>query len=59
MRALKSTVVIVTHHHSNVRDADNVYVLEHGRITEQGRYEDLRTIPQLSYEPSPSSVVAK
>jgi len=41
----KSSVVIVTHRHSSVHKADNVYVLEKGRIVEQGRFEDLRAIP--------------
>jgi len=39
------TVVIVTHRHSSVREADRVYVLEQGRVVEQGRFEDLQTIP--------------
>ncbi|WP_309032264.1 ATP-binding cassette domain-containing protein, partial [Streptomyces alfalfae] len=33
--------VIVTHQLENTRVADRVIVMEEGRITEQGRYEDL------------------
>ena len=53
------TVVIVTHRHANVREADNVYVLEHGRIAEQGRFQDLRQLPQLGLETSPASIVIR
>ena len=53
----KSTVVIVTHRHSNVREADNVYVLEQSRVVEQGQFKDLRSVRQPSHETSPTSVV--
>ncbi|MEL5953338.1 ATP-binding cassette domain-containing protein [Streptomyces sp. CLV115] len=33
--------VVVTHRLENTRIADHIVVMEHGRITEQGRYEDL------------------
>jgi len=47
------TVVIVTHRHSSVCDADKVYVLEQGRILEQGRFKDLQTIPiETEFRPS-------
>ncbi|WP_280871921.1 ATP-binding cassette domain-containing protein [Streptomyces sp. MJP52] len=33
--------VVVTHRLENTRIADHIVVMEHGRITEQGRYDDL------------------
>ncbi|MER7541031.1 ATP-binding cassette domain-containing protein [Streptomyces sp. NPDC097704] len=33
--------IVVTHHLENTRIADHIVVMEHGRITEQGRYDDL------------------
>ncbi|GGV89196.1 ABC transporter [Streptomyces gelaticus] len=33
--------VVVTHRLENTKIADHIVVMEHGRITEQGRYEDL------------------
>jgi ABC-type multidrug transport system fused ATPase/permease subunit len=36
------TVVIIAHRLSTVKDADRVYVLEEGRVIEEGTYHDLR-----------------
>ncbi|MFC9491719.1 ABC transporter ATP-binding protein, partial [Streptomyces hydrogenans] len=33
--------IVVTHRLENTKIADHVIVMEHGRITEQGRYDDL------------------
>ncbi|GGP67188.1 ABC transporter [Streptomyces sindenensis] len=33
--------IVVTHRLENTKVADHIVVMEHGRITEQGRYEDL------------------
>ncbi|MGY0070816.1 ATP-binding cassette domain-containing protein [Streptomyces sp. QTS137] len=33
--------IVVTHRLENTKIADHIVVMEHGRITEQGRYEDL------------------
>jgi ATP-binding cassette subfamily B protein len=33
--------VLVTHRLANVRDADRIVVLRHGRILEQGAHDDL------------------
>jgi ATP-binding cassette subfamily C protein len=35
------TTLIIAHRLSAVRQADRVYVLEDGRVAEQGRHEDL------------------
>ena len=35
------TVFVIAHRLSTVRNADVIIVLEHGRIIEQGNYEEL------------------
>ena len=37
----KKTVILISHRLFNVTDADCIYVLEEGRLCEQGRHEDL------------------
>ncbi|MYS56884.1 ATP-binding cassette domain-containing protein, partial [Streptomyces sp. SID6013] len=39
--AAERITIVVTHRLENTRIADHIVVMEHGRITEQGRYEDL------------------
>ncbi len=36
------TVVIIAHRLSTVKNADRVYVLDEGRVIEQGAYDELR-----------------
>lgn len=37
------TVVLITHRMASVREADRIYVLDHGRVVEEGTHEDLLT----------------
>ncbi|PIU36847.1 hypothetical protein COT02_03925 [Candidatus Roizmanbacteria bacterium CG07_land_8_20_14_0_80_34_15] len=37
----KKTLIFISHRFSTVRMADHIYVLENGRIVEQGKHEDL------------------
>jgi ABC-type multidrug transport system fused ATPase/permease subunit len=41
-----TTVVIIAHRLSTIRDADQIYVLEDGRIREQGTYGELSHRPE-------------
>jgi ATP-binding cassette subfamily B protein len=38
------TVVLITHRLASVRDADRIYVLDHGALTEEGRHADLMAL---------------
>jgi ATP-binding cassette subfamily B protein len=40
-RAAPKTTVLITHRLANVRHADQIIVLDHGRITEQGTHDEL------------------
>lgn len=39
--AKTKTVILISHRLANVTAADNIYVMEHGRIVESGRHEEL------------------
>lgn len=41
LESLKATRVVVAHRLSTIRNADWIFVMEAGRIVQQGRYEDL------------------
>lgn len=43
------TRIIISHKFSNVRDADNIILIEHGQIIEQGSHEQLMNIDNGRY----------
>jgi ATP-binding cassette subfamily B protein len=44
------TVVIVAHRLSTVKNADNIIVLEKGKIVEQGRHKELTKLKGAYFE---------
>jgi ABC-type bacteriocin/lantibiotic exporter with double-glycine peptidase domain len=47
LRQLKATRILVAHRLSTLKAADRIYVLEKGRITQQGTYNELLKVPGL------------
>ncbi|HKT03267.1 MAG TPA: ABC transporter ATP-binding protein [Rugosimonospora sp.] len=38
------TVILITHRMASVRDADHIYVLDHGAVVEHGRHDELMSL---------------
>ena len=45
----ETTVVIIAHRLSTIRNVDRVYVFDHGRLVEEGAYEELRDAHQSRF----------
>lgn len=43
------TVIVIAHRLSTVRDADNILVMQHGKIVEQGTHEELTLLKGVYY----------
>lgn len=46
----KVTIVAIAHRLSTIRDADQIVVLNHGKIAEHGRHDELMAIEQGIYQ---------
>ncbi len=47
LNRLKATRIIVAHRLSTIRNANRIYVIEKGRVVQQGRFEELAKAPGL------------
>jgi ABC-type bacteriocin/lantibiotic exporter with double-glycine peptidase domain len=47
LQRLKATRILVAHRLSTIRNADRIYVIDKGRVVQEGRYEDLVGEPGL------------
>ena len=47
LKRLKATRIVVAHRLSTIRSADQIYVIENGRVTQNGAYSELVKEPGL------------
>jgi ATP-binding cassette subfamily C protein len=47
LEAMQATRIVIAHRLSTIRNADRLYVMEHGRIVQQGTYAQLASVPGL------------
>jgi len=47
LERLRVTRIVIAHRLSTIRKADRVYVIERGRVTQEGSFEELAAVPGL------------